>query len=101
MPASVGPTMFTPGAIEWHAAHPGGVDENATRPSSTGSLDAGRGSGAPTTAPGTALPLTRIGRGGQPYVLILLTHVRNAITCVISWSDRLSVGIRRRSRSSE
>ena len=40
MPASVGPTMLTPGEIEWQAAHPGGVALKSARPSSTGFWDA-------------------------------------------------------------
>src|SRR5205823_7078601 len=86
MPDRVGPTMFTLGAIEWQAAHPGGVELKATRPSSTGSLEAAVGGAVPTTAPGTALPFTRMSRGGQPCVSILLTHPRNAMTAVMSWS---------------
>src|SRR5262245_55768049 len=66
MPASVGPTRLTPGAIEWQAAQPGGVALNSARPSSTGFWDAACGGAAPTTAPGTALPRTRIGRGRPP-----------------------------------
>src|SRR5579864_7696338 len=101
MPARVGPTMLTPGAMEWHAEQPGGVELNATRPSSIGSLDAALAAGAPTLAPGTALPFTRMGRGGQPCVSILLTQPRKAIRAVMSASLSFSVGMSRRYRSSE
>ena len=44
---------------------------------------------------------TTIGRGGQPWLSTWLTQSRNAITCAISVSFRLGLGIRRRCVSSE
>ena len=76
--------MLTSGTTEWHAAHAGGVALKVVRPSSIGSEEAAVGAGAPTSMPGTAAPFTRMGRGGQPWVSILLTHPRNAITAVMS-----------------
>lgn len=70
-------------------------------------VDAGRhrvagGAGRPATlAPGTALPFTRIGRGGHPWLSIRLTQARKATTSVICWSERFGFGLSRRSTSSE
>src|SRR5678815_3170817 len=88
MPARVGPTMLTPGATEWQAAHPGGVALYAARPCSTGSCETACPGGTPSAVatPGTALPRTRIGRGGHPCVSMRLIHPRNAMTSSISWS---------------
>src|ERR1700675_2660252 len=101
IPARVGPTMFTPGAMEWHAAHPGGVPLKSARPSSAGLFDAAVAGGAPILAPGMAEPFTRIGRGGHPWVSIRLTQVRNATTLSISASESLRFGMSRPSLSSE
>jgi hypothetical protein len=43
-------------------------------------------------APGIALPVTRIGRGGHPWLSICETQSRKAMTCAISVSSSFGFG---------
>lgn len=85
---------------EWQATHPGGLALNRSCPIATGSSEAGAPSSGAAPEPWSE-PVTRIGRGGQPWLSIAAIHVRNATTWAMSSADRFGFGIRRRWTSSE
>src|SRR5690606_33277591 len=101
--ASDGPARLTPATVEWHDAQPGGVARKSASPWATGESDAAAAGALPLVSPlpGKVPPLTRIGRGGQPWLSILETQPRKAITWAISSSLSLGLGISRRCCCSE
>src|SRR6266545_936275 len=100
-PASEGPTICAFGWVEWQLKQAGGVFPKSASPSATGSLEAAPGGFVPSMMPCGVAALTRIGLGGQLLLSMFETHARNAITFVMSSSDRFGFGISRPCCSSE
>ena len=84
IPASEGPTRRTSGWVEWQLKQAGGDWLKSASPSAIGFVDAASGAVVPSAIPCGVAALTTIGRGGQPPVSMWETHVRNAMTSLIS-----------------